>query len=38
MGFSGGPEGKESACNAGDSGSVPGKGRCPGEGNGDSLQ
>ena len=30
--------GKESACNAGDPGSVPGLGRCPGEGNGNSLQ
>ena len=30
--------GKESACNAGDSGSVPGSGRSLGEGNGNSLQ
>ena len=30
--------GKESACNAGDLGSVPGSGRFPGEGNGNSLQ
>ena len=29
---------KESACNAGDSGSIPGSGRSPGEGNGNSLQ
>ena len=29
---------KESACNAGDSGSVPGLGRSPGEGNGNPLQ
>ena len=29
---------KESACNAGDPGSVPGLGRCPGEGNGNLLQ
>ena len=29
---------KESACNAGDQGSVPGLGRSPGEGNGNSLQ
>ena len=28
----------ESACNAGDLGSVPGSGRSPGEGNGHSLQ
>ena len=30
--------GKESACNAGDSGLIPGLGRCPGEGNGNPLQ
>ena len=30
--------GKESACNAGESGSVPGSGRSPGEGNGNPLQ
>ena len=30
--------GKESACNTGDSGSVPGFGRSPGEGNGNLLQ
>ena len=29
---------KESACNAGDSGSIPGSGRSPGEGNGNLLQ
>ena len=29
---------KESACNVGDPGSVPGLGRSPGEGNGNSLQ
>ena len=29
---------KESACNAGDPGSVPGLGRSPGEGNGNSIQ
>ena len=29
---------KESACNAGDRGSVPGSGRSPGEGNGNALQ
>jgi len=30
--------GKESACNAGDPSSIPGLGRSPGEGNGNSLQ
>ena len=35
---SGSSEGKESACNAGDLGSVPGLGRSLGEGNGYSLQ
>ena len=30
--------GKESACNTQDMGSVPGSGRSPGEGNGNSLQ
>ena len=29
---------KASACNAGDLGSIPGSGRCPGEGNGNPLQ
>ena len=33
----GGSDGKESACNAGDPGSIPRSGRCPGEGNGSSL-
>ena len=33
-----GSEGKTSACNAGDSGSIPGSGRSPGEGNGNPLQ
>ena len=37
-GFSGGSDHKESACNAGDPGSIPGSGRCPGEGNGNPLQ
>ena len=32
------PLAKESACNAGDLGSIPGLGRSPGEGNGDPLQ
>ena len=38
MGPPGGSDGKESACNAGDPGSVPGLGRYPGEGNGYLLQ
>ena len=38
MGFPGGSEDKASACNAGDPGSIPGLGRCPGEGNGNPLQ
>ena len=29
---------KESACNEGDTGSIPGLGRSPGEGHGNSLQ
>ena len=37
-GFSSGSDGKESACNAGDLGSIPGSGRSPGEGNGSPLQ
>ena len=37
-GFPGGSDGKESACNAGDPGSIPGSGRFPGEGNGNPLQ
>jgi len=36
--YFGGSEGKESACNAGDLGSVPGSGRSLGEGNGNPLQ
>ena len=36
--FSGGSESKESACNAGDLGLIPGLGRSPGEGNGYPLQ
>ena len=35
--FPGGSEGKESACNAGDLGLIPGLGRSPGEGNGYPL-
>ena len=38
MGFLGGSDGKDSACNAGDPGSVPESGRSPGEGNGYPLQ
>ena len=34
----GGSFGKESACNTGDPGSIPGSGRSPGEGNGNPLQ
>ena len=37
-GFPGGSDGKESACNAGDLVLIPGLGRPPGEGNGNSLQ
>ena len=33
-----GSDGKESAHNAGDLGSIPGSGRSPGVGNGNSLQ
>ena len=38
MDFSGGSDSKESACNAGDLGSIPGSRRYPGEGNGNPLQ
>ena len=38
MGFPCGSAGKESACSAGDLGSIPGLGRCPGERKGYSLQ
>ena len=38
LGFPGGSEGKESVCNAGDTGSIPGLGWSPGEGNGCPLQ
>ena len=37
-GFPGGSDNKESACNAGDTGSIPGSGRALGEGNGNPLQ
>ena len=36
--FSNGSAGKESACNMGDLGSIPGLGRSPGEGNDNPLQ
>ena len=38
LGFPGGLDGKETACNAGDLGSVPGSGSSPGKGNGNPLQ
>ena len=38
MGFPHSSVGKESACNAGDPGSIPGLGRSPGEGNGNPPQ
>ena len=38
LGFLCGSAGKESACNAGDLGSIPGLGRSPGEGKGYPLQ
>ena len=37
LGFPGGSDGKDSACNAGDPSSIPGLGRSPGEGNGNPL-
>ena len=37
-GFPGGSDGKESACNAGDPGLIPGLGRSPEEKNGNPLQ
>ena len=37
-GFPGGSDGKESTCNAGDWGLIPGSGRSPGEGNGNPLK
>ena len=36
--FPGGSDGKESACNVGDLGSIPGLGRSPGEEKGYQLQ
>ena len=38
MGFPGRSVGKESACSAGDPGSIPGSGRSPREGNGKPFQ
>ena len=38
LGKPGGSDSKESACNAGDLGSIPGSGRSPGEGNGNPFQ
>ena len=37
-GFPGASNGKESTCNAGDMGSIPGLVRSPGEGHGNTLQ
>ena len=38
IGFPGGSDSKESACNVGDLGSIPGLGRSPREGHGNPLQ
>ena len=38
LGFPTGSAGKESSCNAGDAGSIPGSGRLPGGGNSNPLQ
>ena len=38
VGLSGGSDGKESACNAGELGSIPGSGRSLREGHGNPLQ
>ena len=38
VGFPGGSDGKASACNARDLGSIPGSARSPGEGNGNPIQ
>ena len=38
VGFPGGSDGKESTCNAGDTGSIPESGRSPGGGHGNPLQ
>ena len=38
MTFPGGSEGKDSACNVENPGSIPGSGRSPGEGNGNAFR
>ena len=38
IGFPGGSDGKESTCNVGDLGSIPGSGRSPGGGRGNPFQ
>ena len=38
LGFPGSSGSRESACNVGDLGSIPGSGRSPGKGNGNPLQ
>ena len=38
LGFSGGSDGTESACNAGELGLIPGSGSSPGGGHGNPLQ
>ena len=38
LGLPGGSDGKESTCNEGNLGSIPGLGRCPEGGHGNSLQ
>ena len=38
MGFPDGSDGEESACSVGDLGLIPGRGRSPGGGHGNSLQ
>ena len=38
LGFPGGSDGKDSACSAGDPGLIPGSGRSPEKGDGNSLQ
>ena len=38
LGFPSSTDGKESARNAGDQGAIPGSGKSPGEGNGNTLQ
>ena len=38
MGFPGGSDGKDAACDAGNPGSIPGSGKSPGQANGNPLQ